>query len=205
MLGSAQPEQPKFPQMPIIVTPETGIPLPFDTTPEEIEDFRVKAHAYFNTVQELERQGLEVAITDEDTHTAHQIMTTEKFPPNRAIKPGTIVKLEALLNDWDYEFLDARRKLRNYVTNKLLEKSEDPDPKVALKALELLGKTSGVGAFSERVDINVTHRTIADIESELKKTLELYSPDFHTVEPEPVPEPANIGAIDLDAELSDEP
>ncbi len=39
--------------MPIVVTPEVGIPLPFDTTPEEIDDFREKAHALFETVQDL--------------------------------------------------------------------------------------------------------------------------------------------------------
>ena len=51
--------------MPIIATPEIGIPLPFDTTPEEIEDFREKAHALFETVQELIKQGATVIVPGE--------------------------------------------------------------------------------------------------------------------------------------------
>jgi hypothetical protein len=44
--------------MPIIATPEVGIPLPFDTTPEEIESFREKAHAYFKTIEALTNLSL---------------------------------------------------------------------------------------------------------------------------------------------------
>ena len=49
--------------MPIVATPEVGIPFPFDTTTEEIEDFREKAHAYFQPVQGLAEQGLEMEVT----------------------------------------------------------------------------------------------------------------------------------------------
>ena len=52
--------------------------------------------------------------------------------------------------------------------------SNDEDAKVRLKALELLGKTTGVGLFSERIDVNVTHRTVAEIDSELENLLEKY-------------------------------
>jgi hypothetical protein len=63
--------------MPIIATPEIGIPLPFDTTPEEIEDFREKAHALFETVQELIKQGATVPVTEEDKAKSHEIMATQ--------------------------------------------------------------------------------------------------------------------------------
>ena len=160
--------------MPIVATPEVGIPLPFDTTPEEIDDFRQKAHALFETVQELINQGATVEITDEDKVKSHQIATSGKIPPAKQLTPGTIVNLEAILNEWDQEVLDVSRRLRNYVTNKLIVESVDPDPRQRMKALENLGKIANVGLFSERIDINITYRTVNDIETDLKKTLELY-------------------------------
>lgn len=187
--------------MPIIATPELGIPLPFDTDPEEIEDFREKAHAYFETVQSLVDSGLEVKVTDQDRQMSHSSFAAAKPTPVKAVTPGAIVHLEALLNEWDQEVLDAGRRLRNYVTNKLLLETADPDPKVRLKSLELLGKVSNVGLFSERVDITVTHRTVADIEADLKKTLELFTGEVIDITPVENAPPKLVAEIDLDAEL----
>lgn len=189
--------------MPIIATPEIGIPLPHDTTPEEIEDFRQKAHAMFLTVNELTKSGLEVQVTEADKTEARAAFAASKLPRNAT--PGTIVHLESILNEWDQEVLDVGRRLRNYVTNKLLVETNDPDPKVRLKSLELLGKVSSVGLFSERIDVNVTHRSVADIEVELKKTLELFGEVIDVEELPDEPQTKALAEVNLDDELGDEP
>lgn len=189
--------------MPILATPEVGIPLPFDTTPEEIDDFRQKAHALFETVQELVNQGAEVEVTPEDKAESHRIFANKKLPSAKQLTPGTILNLEAILNEWDQEVLDVSRRLRNYVTNKLIVESTDPDPRQRMKALENLGRVAGVGLFSERIDINITHRTVKDIETDLLKTLEMYAPDVEDVAL--IEEsPKSIAEIDVDAELMDD-
>jgi hypothetical protein len=186
--------------MPIVVTPELGIPLPFDTTKEEIEDFRLKAHALFETVQELIKQGATVAITDQDKAESHQIAANGQLPPVKTLTPGTIINLEALLSEWDHEVLDVGRRLRNYVTNKLIMDSNDTDPRVRIKVLELLGKLNNVGLFSDRVEVNVVNRSIDSIEQELAKTLELYMGKVDTVE-NAIDAPPSIGDINLDEVL----
>jgi hypothetical protein len=185
--------------MPIVVTPEVGIPLPFDTKPEEIDDFREKAHVMFQTVQELANLGLEVEVTDEDKTESRVLFAASKAPNPKTATPGSIVHLESILNEWDKEVLDVSRRLRNYVTNRFIVESTDPDPKVRLKALENLGRLSNVGSFSDRIDITVTHRTINDIETELKKTLELFTGEVIDVTPKE--EPKSIAEIDLDEEF----
>jgi hypothetical protein len=70
------------------------------------------------------------------------------------------------------------------VTNKLLLETVDEDPKIRIKALELLGKITNVGLFSERIDINVTHRTIEQVDQELDQMLEKYLGDVDEVETE---------------------
>lgn len=185
--------------MPLLITPEVGIPLPFDTKPEDIDDFREKAHAMYQTVEELANNGLNVEVTEADKAEARMLFAASKTPAPKAATPGTIVHLESILNEWDQEVLDVGRRLRNYVTNKLIAETVDPDPKVRLKSLELLGKVSNVGLFAERVDINVTHRTIHDIESDLKKTLELFTGQVIDVQAKEVPK--SIAEINLDEEL----
>lgn len=189
--------------MPIVVTPEVGIPLPFDTTKEELEDFREKAHALFETVQELIKQGATVEVTDQDKAQSHQIAADGQLPPVKTLTPGTIINLEAILSEWDHEVLDAGRRLRNYVTNKLIMDSNDPDPRVRIKVLELLGKLNNVGLFSDKVEISVVNRSIDSIEQELAKTLELYMGRAAEVDIEKEA-PLSIANIDLDEVLGKE-
>jgi len=78
-----------------------------------------------------------------------------------------------------------------------------------LKALELLGKMSDVGAFEVRIDINVTHRTTEELQAELASKLSSYMDDIIDVESkqlQPAEEKYLNGApavqvIDLDEEL----
>jgi hypothetical protein len=184
--------------MPVVATPELGIPFPFDTTPEELDNFRAKAEAMLNTVEELERNGLDVEVTDDDRIQSHGMMLEESIPSPKNITPASVKHLNAILSEYDKEVLDVHRRLRNYVTNKFVLETQDPDPKVRLKALEMLGKINGVGLFSDRIDVTVTHRTVKDIETELRKTLELYEGEYTDVTES---KPVSLAEIDLDEEL----
>ena len=159
--------------MPIVVTPEVGIPLPFDVTPEEAEGFRERAKAACATILELIQGGADVKVEDEDSTRAHAIATTEKFVPAKT-PPGTILKLEALLDHYDHEFLEANRRIQNLVTNKLIEETENEDPKIRMRALELLGKRKGVQLFTDQVEVTIKQKPIEEIEKELGSLLERY-------------------------------
>jgi hypothetical protein len=78
------------------------------------------------------------------------------------------------LGEYDKELLNAATRMRTYVTNKLLLETIDEDARIRLKALELLGKTSSVGLFSDRLEVNVTHRTVEQVDQELEGMLEKY-------------------------------
>lgn len=192
--------------MPLIITPEVGIPLPLDVTPEEVEQFRERAAAACRTIQELMDAGGEVNPTQEDSVVAHQIFA-EQRPLNVAkTPPGAILKLEALLTHYDHEFLGANRRIANYVTNRLLEETEDEDPKVRLKALELLGKRKGVNLFSDQLEVTVKQKSTTDLEGELVTLLEKYMGNAEVIE-NPAKSELDNPIIDIDAELAeiDEP
>lgn len=188
----------KFPHMPIVITPEIGIPFPFDTTPEELDSFRERAEALIKTVEVLEEHGLEVQVTDTDRLAAHTMLASGQIAPVKSLLPASIKHLDSILTEYDRELLDVHRRARVYVTNRLIIESTDADARTRLKALELLGKVSGVNLFSERVDVTVTHRSVKDIETEIKKTLEIFDAEYAEVDEDPVP---NLSELDLDAEL----
>jgi succinate dehydrogenase flavin-adding protein (antitoxin of CptAB toxin-antitoxin module) len=183
--------------MPIVVTPESNIPLPFDTTPEEVEQFRDRAKAAVETIKELISMGAEVEIDEADRATARSSLSTEKIKVTES-NAGALLHLDAILSEYDRDLLNSAVRLRSYVTNKLLIETTDEDPKVRLKALELLGKTAGVGLFSERLEVNVTHRTIDQIDNELDQMLEKYMGPIEIVEPETTKELDSLLALDDD-------
>jgi hypothetical protein len=192
--------------MPILITPETNIPLPFDLTPEEAEGFRERAKAACASIQALIDAGAKVKVDDESSTQAHTIISSEDFVL-QTTPPGTILKLEAMLTEYDHEFLEANRRIANLVTNKLLEEVSSNDPKTKMRALELLGKRKGVNLFSDQVEVTIKQKPLDEIETELTRLLQKYIGEAVPVEAKEVQEkppekkPLNLLDIDLDAEL----
>ena len=84
--------------------------------------------------------------------------------------------------------------MRHLITNKLILETENPDPKVRIRALELLGKISDVSLFAEKSEVTVTHQSTDDLKAKLRQKLEKIV--------NPVDEVVLDGeVIDIDAEL----
>ena len=76
-----------------------------------------------------------------------------------------------MLSKHDYVLNDPANKMRNYVVFKLFEHAESDDPKISLKALEYLAKSSEVGLFSDKIEVNITQKTTVELETELTTML----------------------------------
>jgi hypothetical protein len=113
-----------------------GTTCSFDTTPEEIEQFRERAKAAVETIKELIEMGGEVEVDDDDRRNARHAVGSNSIKITEQ-NAGTLVHLEAILSEYDRDLLNSATRLRSYVTNKLLIETVDEDPKVRLKALEL--------------------------------------------------------------------
>lgn len=85
--------------------------------------------------------------------------------------PEGCVYVESLLTAYDFEVVKDARRLRHYVTNKLIIESENPDGRIRMRALELLGKISDVGLFTERTEITVNNRSTVELENSLRDKL----------------------------------
>ena len=180
-------------------------------TDDEILDFRDKVHTAFNTVKLLQEKGMVVLPpTEEDRKDARaQFMDSPGADPEIRTS-GKAIMLKALLDEYDIDVVRNAQQVRSYIKLKLLELSNDGNPKVELKALDMLGKMSDVGAYAERVDINITHRTTEELENELASKLSAYMSDIIDVDSreinavtkhDPLPQAPAVEVIDLDAEL----
>jgi DNA-binding response OmpR family regulator len=193
----------------ILVTPELDVPLPFSLTTEEAKDLHARAQAAFNTVEFLTANGMQVpAITTADKKEAHaQFFESPHKTPE--LSSAAAILLKGMLDEYDVEVVRNAAQVRNYVKMRLLMLTGSEKESTQLKALELLGKMSDVGAFVERIDINVTHRTTEELQAELATKLSSYMDGIIDVEAKSLAvseekylnDAPAVQVIDLDEEL----
>jgi hypothetical protein len=197
----------------IIATPELDIPIPASLTPEEAKSLHAKAQAAFKTVEFLEAMGMPVGEpTSADKKEARALFFETPGAETEVQTSGKALMLKALLDEYDVEVVRNAAQLRGYIRLKLLELSETGKESTQLKALELLGKLSDVQAFSESLQINVTHQTTEELRQTLAQKLSMYLHDVVDVDAKALKTPEQIEnslieqapavqVIDLDEEL----
>ena len=73
-----------------------------------------------------------------------------------------------MLKEYNNPIVADAAELRQVTINKLLDLSMCGDPRIEIKATELLGKVSDVGLFTEKTEITVTYNTTADLDQMIK-------------------------------------
>lgn len=150
---------------------------PVEQVPMEAQeklDTREEIYASANTADFLAVLGDEEAkgVGFDEENIARDLFETGREPTKYEKQmPGVMRKLNTLLDEYDHMIIDDAQQVRTYVTNRLLEESGDDDPKIRMRALELLGKISDVGLFSERQEITVKHQSTEELEDLLRNKL----------------------------------
>jgi hypothetical protein len=195
-----------------------------DDMPPALLQERVAAAC--KTIHELAENGLDaerlapeyddsVIVDDLVTSFAKDEETTSKSLSTTAfsqLRPAVILQIDDSLREFSHAVVKNAVQIRHFVTNKLLLEASNPDAKVRIRALELLGKISDVGLFTERSEVTVTHRSTEDLRKSLREKL-----DSLRTKAQPVQEITDIAEIkggeigtaplidDLDAEIGYDP
>ena len=166
--------------MTLFIAPEIGVPFS-DEVP--YEDLRDKAEAACNTALELSEYGLDVEPNKDDKDSAAKLAAAYAEDPEKTSKKATTKKISTLtpasiiltnniLQEFGHSVAENATQLRHLVTNKLLLESENDDPRIRIRALELLGKISDVGLFAEKTEVTITHQSTDDLRNKLRSKLE---------------------------------
>jgi hypothetical protein len=100
-------------------------------------------------------------------------------------------------------------QVRVALTNKLLEIADCGEIKYELKAIELLGKHSDIGLFTERSEININYNSPDALEKQIKERVKrLLNADIIDITPLGMDLDEELGIVAIDAEfteIEDEP
>jgi hypothetical protein len=114
--------------------------------------------------------------------------------------PASLLLVKSTLDEFGHAVVERATQIRHLVTNKLVLESENPDPKIRIRALELLGKISDVGLFTERSEVVITARSTEELKQTLREKFNKLRQKLDIVDVTPV-ETSSPVSIDLDQEL----
>lgn len=160
--------------MQLQVEPDLTIPFPEDNP--VLANFREKAEAACKTAELL---GIDVTPTDEDLAVAEQavydLAENEDKANKKLVKksspitrPATYYAVNDILKEFSVKVVDNANQIRLLVTNNLILETANEDPKIRIRALELLGKITDVGLFTEKSEVTINQRSSKELVDSLR-------------------------------------
>lgn len=208
-----------------LVKPIPGIDT-LDNLQDEFEPVKRVSPEKLQRSQQVTAKWLEeLGAPDDDEVTAHQqreqardaflaVATAQPDEAQRAgllrIKsPSALKHLGAMLEAHDWEFVERAKELRSYAVTKILAETEHHDARIRLRALELLGKVTEIGLFTERVEVKKVEVGDRELEQKIREKLErvmMSSGQLEDVTVKPPAEelkPIELGAPDVQQDNSE--
>lgn len=199
------------------VKPFLGV-SPYDTDDAEYSDLLARAAAVCTTKELLKAEGVHFddPPTEADRETAKTVVEAYAADPVKTSKevkldrlPTASMQLTAeIIKEFGASVVASANDIRALVTNKLVVETENPDPKIRIRALELLGKMTDVGLFTERKQLTVVQQTPDEVAKKLQEKLSRvrtlvqqkdgsYAADVEPVQRDPEPLDATAAMAEL--------
>jgi hypothetical protein len=165
--------------MHIPVEPNLDKPIPFLAQSQTGKTYEDRLKVAGNTAMLLKELGADDDLSPEEDAKAKEMIARLKpaegknsnaAPEEKALQNvGVALKIGGYLNEYEKQIVADKIQVRTVVINRLMEISQDDDNKIALKALELLGKASDL--FTERSEITITHKTSDELKVAIKERI----------------------------------
>jgi hypothetical protein len=166
--------------MQIPIEPNLDKEVPAIAQPQQGETYEQRLKIAANTALTLRELGMDDDISEEEAQQAKDMFakikpaeeknSRAKPEENKQLKQtGVALALSGYINHYEKQIVADKVQVRTIVVNRLMEISQDDDNKVALKALELLGKASDL--FTDRSEITITHQTSDELKAAIKERI----------------------------------
>jgi hypothetical protein len=178
----------------INLEPTKDHPIPFDLSEEKPKTLSDSIAIAANTADMIDSLGGSIDFNEKDEQAARELIKgqSKTTTPQHVTQSGVARYASAILKKYDYQAIEDAQQARSFITNKLIELADCGDAKIEIKALELLGKHSDIGIFTERSEITIHHRSSTELEHSIKERIKrLLNSDIVDVTP----------LDDLDAQL----
>ena len=153
------------------IEPTKDKPVPYNLREEKPGTMLEELAVAGNTAELQEALGAALDITDEDLEKEKALLdeVIKRKKTKNLTLPSTALAAASFLRTYGQQLAMDTAEARAAITNKLMEIANCGDPRYELKALELLGKHSDIGIFTQRSEITINYKNPADLENEIKE------------------------------------
>lgn len=155
----------------VIVEPTKEHPIPYDDSDDSTGSFLEELAVAGKTAELKEALGASVEASagtiDREAKLLEEVVKKRKSAPLKS-QPVALAAASFLRTYGQQLAMDAAQA-RAAITHKLMEIANCGDPKYELKALELLGKHSDIGLFTERSEITINYQNPQELENAIKE------------------------------------
>lgn len=168
--GHSLLEESGFPTEPSLLAQSGSTP-----PSEQDTDDQAVADEVFQAFAQKAKQQFEEAMSPE-TPAKRKPGRPRKYPlaedtpvnPPKLYEGNVAERIRTMLNEYNAHTVADVSELRMVITNKLLDLSMCGDPRIEIKATEMLGKISDVGLFTEKTEITINYGSVADLDQAIK-------------------------------------
>lgn len=155
----------------VTITPEKTKKVPYDTDDEIPNSFLDELQVAGNTAEVQVALGAPLEVDPETTEKEKKLIEAaiNKKKAKNLSPINTAFAAAAFLRTYGAQLALDAASARAAITNKLMELANCGDPKFELKALELLGKHSDIGLFTERSEVTINYKNPEDLEDAIKE------------------------------------
>jgi hypothetical protein len=158
--------------MPVVkIEPTKEYSVPYDTTAQKTATVLDEIAVAGNTAELLVELGAPLNVSEKDAAKEKELLNAVASAKklSNLKTPSTAFAAAAFLRTYGQQLAMDAAAARAAITNKLMEIANCGDPRYELRALELLGKHSDIGIFTERSEITVNYKDPDDLEKAIKE------------------------------------
>ena len=186
------------------IEPTKDKPVPYDTSDDTVPTLLEELAVAGNTAELKVELGAPLEISEADAEREKKLL--EAVVKDKSTKnltnQTTAFAAAAFLRTYGSSLALDVGEARSAITNKLMEIANCGDTRYELKALELLGKHSDIGLFTERSEVTINYKNPEDLENAIKERVKrLLNADVIDVTPLGVDLDEELGAYEEPSEL----
>jgi hypothetical protein len=194
--------------MPIVsVEPTSEFSTPYDWEDEEPTTFVDELAVAGETAELMALLGAPIEVSPEDYEREKKLLDAVVKDKNTAplTQINTAYAAAAFLRTYGQSTALDANQARSAITHKLMEIANCGETKYELKALELLGKHSDIGLFTNKSEININYNSPEALENAIKERVKrLLNADIIDITPLGRDLDEELGIAELPEDADDE-
>lgn len=187
------------------IEPTSIHPIPYDADDEIPDTFFDEVRILGDTAELQVGMGAALEVSKDTAEQEKQLLieALKSKNPNRLQNTNTAFAAAAFLRTYGAQLALDVAAARAAITNKLMELANCGDAKIELRALELLGKHSDIGLFTERSEVTINYKTPEALEEAIKTRIKrLLNADLIDITPLAKSLDEEFGPSEIDEEIS---